>query len=71
MTTINLKDFYACYTEATYIEVSNEVTDKPYSAVCQRRTKKNADEGISSASFLAALFSPIAGKGQKNDRSVI
>lgn len=40
ITTINLKDFYACYTEATYIEVSNEVTDKLYSAACQRRTKK-------------------------------
>ena len=58
MTTINLKDFYAWYTEDAYIEVSDEVAaelkaDKLYEAAHQRRTTRNkaqysldCDDGI-------------------------
>lgn len=67
MTTINLKDFYAWYTDDEYIEVSDEVAaelkaDKLYEAAHQRRTTRNkaqysldCDDGIE---YSACLHEP-------------
>ena len=65
MTTINLKDFYAWYTQDEYIEVSDEVAaelkaDKLYEAAHQQRTTRNkaqysldCDDGIEYSACLS------------------
>lgn len=63
MTTINLKDFYAWYTQDEYIEVSDEVAaelraDKLYEAAYQRRVIRNkaqydCDDGIEYSACLS------------------
>ena len=67
MTTINLKDFYAWYTDDEYTEVSDEVAaelkaDKLYEEAHQRRTTRNkaqysldCDDGIE---YSACLHEP-------------
>lgn len=65
MTTINLKDFYAWYTQDEYIEVSDEVAaelraDKLYELAHQRRIVRNkaqysldCDDGIEYSACLS------------------